>query len=114
MKPVIYNGATPEGINKKLMHLREELCCLMAHLWNMLSKMRSDAICTHPTLMSQGHSGSVSFPDAGTMNLVTVNLCKTSDSITAKWSLKLRKVQNCHCKCTVHASMTILEHQMNC
>lgn len=38
-----------------------------------------------PTLVSQGHPGSVSVSEAGATNLVSLIACVAAESITAKW-----------------------------
>lgn len=75
MEPVVYNAATLEGTNKKLICLGgwnllfNGIVSLMGYAeQNVCTKTR-----THPTLMSQGRPGSVSLSlyHPGAMNLVT-------------------------------------------
>lgn len=68
--PVVFSSASLESRNVKLICLRQALSCLMACLWDTLSKTHALKTRTRPTPMSQGHPGSVSFFDPATVNLL--------------------------------------------
>lgn len=78
------------------------LFCLIGYLWDGLSKMYALKHAHTPPWWVKGIQ-EVSQSLMQELWILLVNPRIVSESITAKWCHKLRKVQNCHFKFTAHA-----------